>query len=472
MTKFIGRVEEMEELNRLWDKTNEEGQLVIIYGKRRIGKTELVKEFIKDKTSAYYLATKTSASDQLSTASQTIFGDLKDEVVVNIKFENWRNFFDVLGARIAENDTPKIIVVDEFPYLAESDPAISSLFQYGWDERLKKTKTMLILMGSSISMMYKHTLNYSAPLYGRRNSSMLIEPFTFQEAKKFLDKGNFEKQFSLFALVGGIPAYLSQLDSSKSVDWNLVNILLRKNSFLRTEPELLISEEFQEPRTYLTILKAIGLNQTKFGELSNNFSLDNTQLPFYLKTLLELRLIKKEVPITEKNPETSKKGSYSIGDNFLRFFFSFVLPNTSMIESEDLEMVVKLKTQTLKHLFAKAYEDTTTEFIKKAIKDEYLPSFYQFGRWWDSSTEIDLVCLNEPDDSILFVETKWNDKPVDSKIYWELVSKSESVKWGSNARKKYFALVSKNGFTDELKQLSKEQKILLIQGDVVLQNYI
>jgi len=467
MQKFIGRKEELETLEDLWQKTDKEGQLVIIYGKRRVGKTELVKEFIRNKYSAYYLATKTSAHDQLTTASQTIFQGLEDNLAKNIKFENWRNFFDVLGDRIAENDRPKVIIIDEFPYLVESDSAMSSLFQYGWDEKLRKTKTMLILMGSSISMMYKHALNYSAPLYGRRTASMLVEPFSYTEAKEFLDGSDFEKSFSLYSLLGGIPAYLDQLEPKQTLEYNLTNILLKKNSFLRTEPELLISEEFQEPRNYLTVLKAIGLKQTKYSEILNSTGLDTNQLPFYLKTLLELRLIKKEVPITEKNPETSKKGSYSIYDNFLRFYFSFVLTNNSLIESENLYLVVKSKIDTLQALYAKAYEDTSKEIVRNAIKAGKLPQFYEFGRWWDKNNEIDLVGLNSDENSILFVEVKWNNQPVDTDVFWKLVERSELVKWGEEGRQKYYTLISKNGFTEQMKKLAQERSVCLIARDVV-----
>jgi uncharacterized protein len=469
MYKFIGRKDELADLERLWEKTYKEGQLVIIYGKRRVGKTELVKEFIKDKKSAYYLASKTSALDQLRTASQTIFSGIGDTLGTNILFENWRNFFDVLGQRISENDQPKVIVVDEFPYLAQSDEAISSLFQYGWDERLKNTKTMLILMGSSINMMYKHTLSYNAPLYGRRTASFLIEPFSFNDSNEFLENADFKTKFSLYALVGGIPAYLNQLEPEKGLEYNLTEVILRKNSFLRTEPELLISEEFHEPRIYLTILKGIGMNQTKYSELLNVTNLDNNQLPFYLKSLLDLRLIKKEIPITEKNPETSKKGSYVIADNFLRFYFSFILPNVSIIESENLDKLIESKSLILQSLIAKAYENNSTEFVKRAIKSKQFPSFYQFGRWWNKNNEIDLLGLDDTTNSILFVETKWNNQKVDTRILKELQKKSIEVSWGTPNRKEFYCLISKSGFTDDLLEIANsDSNLILIEEDEVV----
>ncbi|MEI6728780.1 MAG: ATP-binding protein [bacterium] len=466
---FFGRKIELQELNDLWLKVPDKSQFLVLYGKRRVGKTELVKEFIKGKSACYYLASKTSARDQLKSASTAILSQLGFETASKINFDSWRDFFDQLKVCLLQEPKDRVIVVDEFPYLVESDSAIPSLFQYGWDERLKNTRTLLILMGSSINMMYQHALNYSSPLYGRRTANMLLEPFSFNEAKDFLKTPDFQLQFSLYSLVGGIPAYLQVLESKKSLEYNLEHYFLKSNSFLGSEPELLINEEFQDPKIYLTILKAVGLKRSKFSQIQEITGLNSSQLPFYLKNLIELRLIQKQIPITEKNKENNKKSSYYIQDRFLRFYFSFIFPNISKISSGFYQELIGSKSQILNSLIAKSYEESTLEFIQNTIRLGILPVFYELGRWWDGANEIDLVGLNEDTNSILFVETKWTEKPVEMEVLNKLKFKAKSVKWGQAGRSEYFCLVSRPGFTKELLELAENNpNLVLIQGDTVV----
>jgi AAA+ ATPase superfamily predicted ATPase len=466
---FIGRKNELAQMEELWQKSNTQAQFLVLYGKRRVGKTELVKEFLKDKDHIFYLSGRTSAKEELSSATETIFAGLGENYLSRGAFNNWRQLFDYLGGKLALRDKPIVLVFDEFPFLAESQPAISSLFQYGWEQCLKDKKVFLILLGSSIKMMYKHALNYSAPLFGRRTASILLEPFSYLEASEFFDpKASFVDKFSLYSLVGGIPAYLRQMTIQKSLEENIVSNFLQKGAFLNLEPEYLLADEFPEPNNYLTILKGVGMGRTRSSELLNLTGIEVTKLPYYLKTLIDLRLIKREIPITEKNPENSKKSNYSIADLFLRFYFSFVFPNRSNFASGDLSNITTQQKLLVNQIIAKSYEDSSQEFIKKAIKQKKLPQFFEFGRWWDKNNEIDLVGLNSEENSILFVEVKWNNAQVDIDIFWKLVERSELVNWGEKGRKKYYALISKSGFTKQMEALAKERAVVLIcEGGVV-----
>jgi hypothetical protein len=466
---FINRKEELAFLKNSYVKVKKEAQFLVLYGKRRVGKTSLINHFSQKKDHVYYLATKGSSKEQLKTAQKIFANWMKIDYLAKIDFDNWRDFFDFLGEKLKSKKKPSIIVFDEFPYLVNSNEAISSYFQYFWDTYLKDLPIMLVLMGSSIAMMYKHALVYSAPLNGRRSGQWLLEPFDFKNSRKFFKKADFIKTFSLYALVGGIPAYLSQLNVYLSLKQNLEKFFLSQGSFLAVEPELLLAEEFEEPRTYLSILKAIGLGQTKYGEIINLTGLDKNQLPFYLKNLIDLRLIKKEIPVNEKIPEKSKKGAYSISDFFLRFYFSYIYPNQSAIESRPAKEVIVKNEAILQKLIAKAYEDTTQEFIQKAIQKKVLPDFYQFGRWWNKNTEIDLIGLNEDTNSILFVETKWSNQKTDKRILKKLQAKAGLVKWGDKNRKEYFALLSKSGFKKEIIDLAKKNpNLVLIEKDEVI----
>lgn len=468
MSGFINREEELAFLDSAYAETTSQAQFIIIYGKRRVGKTELVTHFFKDKPHLYYLASRGASHDQLRVAAEVVTRHFKEDFFGEGAVPNWRKLFDYLGRKLKESDERLVLVFDEFPYLVESDKAISSYFQYGWDEQLKDTRALLIVLGSSISMMYKHALVYSAPLYGRRTGQWLLEPFTFAQSKKFFRSDNFARIFSFYAIVGGIPAYLEELDVEETVLQNIKRKILTKGKFLYVEPELLLADEFSEPRNYLTILKAIGLGRTKYSELLNSTGFPNNILSSYLRTLINLRLVKREVPVTEYSRAKSKKGIYSLADSFLRFYFSFVFRNLSLIESEAHKELFSKNRGILTRLIAQAYEDSTQEFIRQLWQAKKIPFFPQVGRWWDKNTEIDLVGLNEKENAILFVETKWNKRPLGIGVLDDLKRKAQKVDWGKKGRKEHFALVAKGGFTEGLKKRTKEEGVSLVEEDKVV----
>jgi uncharacterized protein len=471
---FVNRKIELDHLEDLYLKSSKEAQLLILYGKRRVGKTELIKKFIATKEGVYFLATHVSGREQLNTATEQFTDYFGDDYIARNSMVNWQSLFKYIGTKLDNLNKPLIIIFDEFPYMAEGEKAISSLFQYGWDEILKNKKVFLILMGSSINMMYKHTLQYSAPLYGRRSATMLLEPFNYSESSEFLKKHNenssytFDQLFTCYALVGGIPAYLKQLNPALSVEENLIENILPKEKYLNIEPELLLTKEFSEPQTYLTILKSIGLGKTKSSELGNLLGTEASKLTYYLHQLLNLRLIIREVPVTESNPENSKKSFYSISDPFLRLYFSLLFTNKSQIEAGDLNQLIKTKQVLITKLLAKSYEDISLELIKAAIKEGKLPQFHNYGRYWGKDFEIDLVGLNKESNKALFVETKYSKNKVDTDVYWELVKYSKLIKWGDDKTSSYFALISRSGFTDKMLKLAKEKKIVLIEGCKVI----
>lgn len=465
---FINRKKELTWLEERYKQAEKEGQLLIIYGKRRVGKTELVKHFAKNKPFVYYVAEKQTATEQLRQATRAFAEGFGAPELANVRFNQWRELFAYIARELQNKTEPVIVVVDEFPYLAESDEGMSSYFQAGWGEYLQDKKIVLILMGSSIAMMYKHALVYSAPLYGRRTGQWLLQPFTFVDTKKFYPNAPFEKVFPLYALSGGIPAYARVFDGELSLEENLKQFVFPEGRFLSVEPELLLSEEFDDPRSYLTLLKAIGLGRTKFTEIVQESQLPTTALPGYIKTLINLRLIVKETPVTDPIPEKSKKGSYSLADSFLRLYFGFIYPNISFIKAGNYDAVFKQHGQTLTKLIAKAYEDASAEFIQLAELDGALPHFEELGRWWDKNTEIDVVGLNKQDNTILFVETKWNTKPIGTEVLNNLRKKSQQVQWGNENRKEYYALIAKGGFTDELINIARKENVVLIQEDKLL----
>ena len=251
MIKFINRDRELKFFDEKF--AEKKANFIILYGKRRVGKTELIKHFIKNKTAVYFLADKRTEVEQLKELG-ILFGEhFKDDSIKNNGFKSWIEVFNYIKTK---SDKKFIFVIDEYPYLTEVNKATSSIFQKGWDEYLKNTDIMLILSGSSISMMESETLIYKSPLYGRRTGQILLKPLTFRESWEFFPGKSFDNFLDIFTITGGMPAYLLQMSDEMSLEENIKTKIFRKTEFLHNEVEFLLKEEFREPKNYLSILKS------------------------------------------------------------------------------------------------------------------------------------------------------------------------------------------------------------------------
>ena len=459
--KFIDRERELNALENFWAEPDP--QLIVIYGKRRIGKTELIKQFIRDKHSIYFLAQKVSESENLKILGELV-GEYFDDSILKVNgFSNFQMFFEYLEKHLKGR---MVIVVDEFPYLAEANKGISSIFQAGWDEHLKNTSIFLILCGSSIAMMESEVLAHKAPLYGRRTGQILLKPFNFYEASEFFSRLSFEKRLQFFSVVGGNPSYLNRISPDKSLEENIKGQILAPESSLYDEVEFILLEELREPRNYFVILKAIAQGKTRISEIVNATGYKVVFVNKYLSVLEDLQVIQKEVPVTEKNPLKSRKGIYKLQDQFFKFWFKYILPNKSRIEEGRIDYVLDLIMSDFNTLVAENYEKVAQEIVLKN-EDKFFP-INKIGRWWDKNEQIDLIALNENEDKILFGEVKWSNKPVGTNIYDDLKRKAKLVKWGTEKRREYFCLFSKSGFTDEMKKVAKKESLALFEEDRLL----
>jgi len=459
--KFIDRERELFSLNDFW-KDNKP-QLIVIYGKRRIGKTELIKQFIKDKPHIYFLAQKISEQENLKMLGKLVGEYYDDNILKANGFNNWQMFFEYLKKHINKRI---VIVIDEFSYLAESNKGISSIFQAGWDEYLKETPIYLILCGSSISMMEQEVLGYKAPLYGRRTGQIFLKPFKFYEASEFFPDLSFEKKLIFFSITGGNPSYLNKINPVDSLEENLKKHFLSPESPFYSEVEFLLHEELREPRNYFAILKAIAFNKTKVSEIVNETGFEKNFVIKYLSILEDLQIVQKEVPITEKNPLKSRKGIYKLQDQFFKFWFKYILPNKSKIEEGRTDIVFENILNDFNFLVAENYEKVAQEIVLKN-EDKFF-SIERIGRWWDKNEEIDIVALNEKENKILFGEVKWSNKPIGVNVYEDLKRKVKIVSWGNEDRIEYFSLFSKNGFTDDMKKVAKMENVILFHEDKLI----
>lgn len=456
--KFINREKELAFLEEKWSE--KKSQLIILWGKRRIGKTELVKQFIKDKLHIYFLSESTGESEQLRRFSSAVGQFFEESLLETRGFGGWEE-----GFRYVKEKNPRLVlVIDEFPYLIQSHTGIPSLFQKGWDEYWSKSNIYLILLGSSMGMMETEVLGYRAPLYGRRTGQWRVDPMTFESAGEFRKGKDFEDKLLHFSVAGGVPAYWQQFSLEKDFIRNLRDHVLKKGQMLYDEVEFILREELREPRYYFSLLQAIAQGKQKLSEIVNATGISQPTANKYLTVLSDLKIVTRDVPVTEEKPLKSKRGLYRIKDEFFQFWFKFVFPNRAEIELDKIENVLNRIKRELPQYISFIYEKVAVETVWK-----YMDRFFTFtsvGRWWDKNEEIDIVGINKDLNSILFGEVKWSEKPIGTNILDELKLKAQKVPWGKKERKDFFCLFSRKGFTPNMIKSAKKEDIILFKGNI------
>jgi len=460
--EFIDREKELAALEKAWQ--GEEARLVVIYGKRRVGKTELIKHFMKNKPHVYFLGQRVNGIDNRRWLADLAADHFNDDFLKTAGFPDWRAFFQYGRDRIR---TRTILAIDEFPYLTEAEKGLPSIFQTGWDEYLRNTPVFLILCGSSIAMMESEVLAEKSPLFGRRTGQIQLKPFRFAEACKFYPRASFDRCLELYALAGGNPSYLKRLDPACSAIDNIVRQILPPEAFLAREVEFLLREELREPRNYFAILKAIAFGKSKIGEIVNDTGLDKGILHRYLFTLDDLHVIHKEVPVTERLPLKSRKGLYRIQDQFIKFWFRHILPNRTVIEEGRFERLLPRIEADFPALVAENYEKLSIDIVR-AHEDLFFP-MDAAGRWWNRKEEIDLVAINEERREILFGEAKWSTRPVGIDVYTDLKRKAPFVDWHNCERTERFCLFSKSGYTKDMREIARKERVILFQRDQLVE---
>lgn len=468
LNQFIGREKDLEFLENSYKKTQDNAQLVILTGKIRVGKTRLLKTFYEKKPHIYFNCNYGSALDQLETAVEFFTKEFEDTYLDKKSIPDWKKFFEYLNSKLKKVKVPLIIIFDEFQNLIESDPGIVASFNTGWEEQLKNKKILLILSGSDTNLMNKHVLNHKSAIFKKKTAQWNVQNFDFKTTKKCFVGQDFEKIFSLYSVIGGVPAYIHETNSKLSFKENILKTFLDKSSYLSVEAQLLISEEFDTPQIYLTVLKAIGLGGVKYSDIISKTGLNSSKLSVYLNNLIKIGLIKRALPITIINPEKSKKGLYFITDYFLRFYFSFIFPHKTLIESGNLEALYKNHSDIITKLIALAYAETSIDFIQDAVDKQLIPSFENLGSWWNNEDQISAVGYNQNDNQIIFVDTFWKNKVIGMPELNQLKAKSKLVDWKNQDRTEYFGLVSNKGFTQELINYSKQESIYLFKEDHLL----
>ncbi|MRY42731.1 ATP-binding protein [Clostridium beijerinckii] len=460
MSKFISRHKELEFLNNEYKKNS--SSFIVLYGRRRIGKTTLTTEFGKDKNIIYFLATEESERENQNQFKNLVAEFINNELLRNVTTDNWEIIFKALV-----NDKPeekKLIIIDEFQYLGKINAAFPSIFQRIWDTILKDKNIMVILCGSLISMMEAQTLAYSSPLYGRRTGQIKLKQIPFSDYHKFFQNKDRKELIEYYSVTGGVPKYIELFYDSTNVFSAIENNILSKQSFLYEEPIFLLQNEVSEVGSYFSIIKTIAAGNKKLAKISTALEVKQTNLTKYLQTLINLDILEREIPITEENPEKSKRGLYKIKDNFIEFWFKFVYPNKSFIEMGRTDFVInKIKNNLIDNHISYVYEDICIEEMwKMNAEDKWDFNFDKVGRFWNNTTEIDIVAFDSNGSDIIFGECKYKEQPLDVDVFYALLDKANDVEWKRGNRKEWYVFFSINGFTAKMQQLAQSRDDILL----------
>ncbi|GHV92534.1 ATPase AAA [Spirochaetia bacterium] len=447
---FVGREKELLELERLY-KTKT-FQFVILYGRRRVGKSTLITQFTQNKQTVYFTAVESDSKRNLELFSRMIM-KLRG-VQSEAAFSSWESAFDEIAGLSKKR---LVLIIDEYPYLAQAERSISSILQHYCDTVFSKIPLMIILCGSSMSFMENQVLGYQSPLYGRRTAQMKIEPFGYREAAAFVPNYTLEQKALTYGMTGGTPKYLELFDDSLSIKDNVIKHFLTTTGYLYEEPSNLLKQELREPVKYNLIIEAVAKGATRMNDISTKTGLESSAVSNYINALISLGIMQRETAVTEE--KNKRKTLYRLADSMFIFWYRYVLGNEFSIVTSDADSLYDSEIAgNLNHFMGPIFERMCAEYLGKA---ETLPfKIRQLGRWWGSNPvtkteeEIDLVGINEKLASALFCECKYRNQPVEVPVLNALVEKAEL--W-QGYKHKYFMVFSRSGFSKEIQAAARDR---------------
>ncbi len=463
--KFIGRQNELSKLNAEYNRNS---GFVVIYGRRRVGKTTLIKEFLKEKIAFYFLATEELESQSMKRLAGVVARTTRNDLLQRAAFTDWLDLFQTIAQYRPEEK--KVLVIDEFPYLVKTNPAFPSILQNAWDEILKDSHVMLILSGSLIGMMQKHALSYDSPFYGRRTAQIRLLPLPFTDVYAAQEL-SFTEAVEQYSVTGGVPKYLEFFEDGRELTQQLVETALSKNGFLYEEPYFLLKNESMTAVNYFSIIKAIADGIHKLGKIASVLGQETSALTPYLSTLADLGFVEKQTPVTEKNPEKSRKGLYFISDNFIRFWFRYIYPYKGELELDNIQIVLdELQKDFITKYVAFSYEDICKDIFAYLCRSgavDFVPS--RIGSYWlndyEGDTQIDVMAVDNQHKLVFAGECKYHVKPVDAPVYFELkekVTNSREIFRAFPGYEVIYGVFSKSGFSPRLTDIAKENASLLL----------
>ena len=454
-----GHKNELSQLNRLYN--SDKFEFAVIYGRRRVGKTAIINEFVKDKNAICFTGVETNASQNLENLSKCIL-EFGTDVPMDTTFSSFQSALEYvfklsLNKRI-------VLCIDEYPYVARASKSLTSTLQLLIDKYKDISKLFLILCGSSMSYMEDNVLAYKAPLYGRRTAQFKILPFEFSQSCEYFKNFSAQDKAIAYGIVGGTPQYLLQIDDKVSIEENIKNLYLNPISAIYEEPNNLLKQEVREPAIYNAVITAVARGASKLSQISSKVGEDTSVCATYIKNLVSLGIVKKETPYGETS---TRKTIYSIEDNMFRFWYRFVPENSSIISRGATELAYSRIAPHLSDYMGAVFEEICKQYLWEQLLNGKTPiSFTDLGRWWGANPktrqqiEIDIMGTADKN-TALFGECKWTNSKVDLSILEKLIARGELFGFAN----KHYYIFAKTDFTKSCIEKANEL------GNVTLVSY-
>lgn len=467
---FINRETELDVLKRALGASSP--SLFVVYGRRRVGKSALLRRVCRDRRHVYFTADLGSRHDHLASFSACLARGLDEPEWASAVLPGWEEALRVCLERARREHL--VLVLDEFQHLVAADPSLASVIQRLWDTEIPSSRLSIVLCGSYVSFMEREILGVRNPLYGRRTGQLLLRPLSFRDAGSFFPDWQADDRMTATGILGGVPAYLQRFDPELDVETNVRRAILDLGAPLLDEPRFLMMEELREPQLYFSLCRAIGHGHGRPNEIAQAAGLRGRgSLSPYLASLRAMHFVERRVPVTERNPERTRRGLYRLSDPFLRFWFRFVLPNRTALEAGDTELVWQRKIEpNLAQHVGMAFEDAARETLLVRNRRGDLPAVYdRIGGWWRSRDEIDVMAVAD-DGPMLLAECKWSSRPVGMNVLRDLEAKIPAVAadLGRRPSRVDMALFSRSGFTSGLRQHCAKSSVLLFSVDDVFRS--
>ena len=459
---FVGRKSELQLLNSL--NSSGKFEFLVLYGRRRVGKTSLLKEFSKDNNLIFFSAQEKNDSLNLQDFSRTVQIFLEGHSFSS--FESWQKAFEYIDYKSSEKHTT--IIIDEFPFIAAENPSVKSILQHTIDHLWKNKNIFLILCGSSVSFMENDVMGYKSPLYGRSTSQLELLPFDYLDSAEFFKNYTAEDKLAAYGILGGIPCYLQAFNADKSIRNNIATNILRTGAFLTEEPQSLLKMELRDPAVYNSIFEAIANGASRMNDITTKIHEDASKCSKYLKTLIDLKLISRNTPCGED--ESSRKTLYTISDNFFLFWYRFIFTEKSYYELIGEEAAAEEITapESFNDYMGLNFEKICQQYMIRLAKLRKLPFIpHKIGKWWGTNNKLkkqddcDILLLGKGNKQAIFCECKFKNSPLDKKEYDDLCATADNF---SNITEKYFYFFSKGGFTEWIKDKAQSStNIVLVE---------
>lgn len=465
---FVNREEELCFLNGLLDTEKpSKAQFILVYGRRRVGKSELIRRWAEKSglPYTYWAAEKTTAALQRTQLYARIMGVDETDAPA---FNSWSAFWTAVTPTLEKED--QILLIDEITYVADADQGALSALQHVWDQRFKNSNLALVLSGSHVQVMAS-LMHGQSPLFGRLTGNWFLRPLHFSSLGEFFPNWSPAELVNLYATVGGVPAYLEWLDPNKSYMNNLDEVLLSPGSMFLAEPRFLLYDEVREPRTYLSILKAIGTGHHAFGEISDKSFVSKTNLPFYLHNLEELRIVERRLPATVKPTEESRMGRYHLSDPYFRFYFRFLDPLREDLAYDKDRVFHYIQDGLNSFVGSTAFEELSRQWVyHRSRQGKMFERFEQVGQYWSRTVQIDVVGISWEHKALLLGECKWERNPLSVNTVKELIDKKtplilKELGFDQSEWRIRYGFFSKKGFTAPAVKKAEEINAYLVPLD-------